>query len=319
MDLKKLEYFLTIVKKQSFTAAAYDCALSQPALSQHMKTLERELQVKLFVRQGRGFALTGAGRLLARAAPDLLLQMQELTQQLRQADQGAELMQVGILTYLRDPHLDTLIAQILARQQLKCALHRLSHEGIYHGLSLGRLDFAVSDQRRIFDQLSYVNHKIKSVPWQIECSCSLFPGRNKIEADQLPGELPCAVVCESEHYQAERAFLRDKLLIGEAVFTDSAGRTRILARRGRAVRPVLELGQTGEEEEKKAEEAKKEAEAEEKEEGKESEKEKDRLHTLTLTRGGRPICSRLCLFAKKPLPPALQAVLPGLLQALRAL
>lgn len=64
MTLRQLESFLAISRAGSFRRAAERLALSQPALSQQIKEVERELEVPLFDRLGRRVQLTEAGRLL---------------------------------------------------------------------------------------------------------------------------------------------------------------------------------------------------------------------------------------------------------------
>lgn len=64
MDLGQLKYFIKIVEHKSFTKAAQDCSVSQPALSQQIAKLEKELGQPLFERQGRTIQVTSAGNLL---------------------------------------------------------------------------------------------------------------------------------------------------------------------------------------------------------------------------------------------------------------
>jgi DNA-binding transcriptional LysR family regulator len=62
--LRQFEVFLAVAKAGSFRAAAEVMHLSQPALSQHVAEMERELGTRLFDRLGRKVALTEAGRVL---------------------------------------------------------------------------------------------------------------------------------------------------------------------------------------------------------------------------------------------------------------
>src|SRR6266852_5892757 len=62
--LRQFEVFLAVAKAASFRAAAETMHLSQPALSQHVAEMERELGARLFDRLGRKVALTEAGRIL---------------------------------------------------------------------------------------------------------------------------------------------------------------------------------------------------------------------------------------------------------------
>jgi DNA-binding transcriptional LysR family regulator len=71
VNLRQLEYFVAIVEEGSFTRAAERLLVSQPSLSQQIRTLERELGGLLLERLPRGVRLTAAGQSLlpeARAA-----------------------------------------------------------------------------------------------------------------------------------------------------------------------------------------------------------------------------------------------------------
>lgn len=61
MDLRQAAYVVAVVDEGSFTAAAASVPVSQPALSQAIATLERELGTELFHRLGRRVQLTAAG------------------------------------------------------------------------------------------------------------------------------------------------------------------------------------------------------------------------------------------------------------------
>lgn len=61
MDLRQAAYVVAVVDVGSFTAAAASIPVSQPALSQSIATLERELGTALFHRIGRRVQLTAAG------------------------------------------------------------------------------------------------------------------------------------------------------------------------------------------------------------------------------------------------------------------
>lgn len=72
MDLKQLEYFVTIVNEGNISAAAKRLHMSQPPLSNHMKLLEQEIGCVLFERGSRHIKLNEAGRLLYNKAVILL-------------------------------------------------------------------------------------------------------------------------------------------------------------------------------------------------------------------------------------------------------
>jgi len=64
MNLKQLEYFVQVAQLGSFSRAAAVLAVAQPALSRQVRGLETELRQQLFLRNGRGVALTDAGKRL---------------------------------------------------------------------------------------------------------------------------------------------------------------------------------------------------------------------------------------------------------------
>jgi DNA-binding transcriptional LysR family regulator len=65
LTLRQLEMFCTTAQLGSFTQAAEALDVGQPAVSQHVATLERLLGTDLFIRAGRGVRLTEAGQLVA--------------------------------------------------------------------------------------------------------------------------------------------------------------------------------------------------------------------------------------------------------------
>ncbi len=64
MNLKQLEYFVQVAELGSFSRAAVVLDIAQPALSRQVRSLETELNQQLFLRNGRGVALTEAGKRL---------------------------------------------------------------------------------------------------------------------------------------------------------------------------------------------------------------------------------------------------------------
>jgi len=64
LNFKQLEAFLWVAELQSFTKAARQLYMSQPAVSFQIKALEEDLQVALFQRGDKKVNLTEAGRLL---------------------------------------------------------------------------------------------------------------------------------------------------------------------------------------------------------------------------------------------------------------
>ena len=62
MNLRQLQYFLTIADEGSFSRAAEKLLVAQPSLSQQIKSLEQELGGPLLERLPKGLRLTAAGK-----------------------------------------------------------------------------------------------------------------------------------------------------------------------------------------------------------------------------------------------------------------
>lgn len=95
LDLRRLRVFAAVAEGGSFTAAATALFLTQPAVSQQMAILEREVGVPLLVRVPRGIQLTDAGRLLAERAARLLAEAGEIEDELRRFGQGPREVALG--------------------------------------------------------------------------------------------------------------------------------------------------------------------------------------------------------------------------------
>ena len=88
MELRQLESFLAVADELHFGRAAERIHLSQPALSQQIKRLERELGVELFARTQRSVALTAAGATLLEPAARILGDTADLASIARRAADG---------------------------------------------------------------------------------------------------------------------------------------------------------------------------------------------------------------------------------------
>ena len=145
MDLKQLEYFVSVAELGSFTRAAIEVGIAQPALSRQVRLLEVELRQNLLIRNGRGAVPTEAGKLLLEHGRGILHQVALAREELSAA-RGALTGRVSIGL---PPSLSRLITVPLThafRAALPHAQLSLT-EGfsvlMYDGLRVGSLDMAV--------------------------------------------------------------------------------------------------------------------------------------------------------------------------------
>src|SRR4051812_30209238 len=72
VTLAQLQSFVLVARHGSVKAAAAELEVTEPAVSVAVAALRRELGDELFVRDGRGIALTAGGRRLAALAEEIL-------------------------------------------------------------------------------------------------------------------------------------------------------------------------------------------------------------------------------------------------------
>ena len=75
---QRIRVFHAVANRLSYSKAAQELGISQPAVSFHIKGLEDELGVSLFERVGKQIFLTSAGRLLAEDTSRMVLLEEEV-------------------------------------------------------------------------------------------------------------------------------------------------------------------------------------------------------------------------------------------------
>lgn len=86
VDLFYLKTFVAVTKTRSFRVAAERNFVSQPAVSQHIRVLEKKLGAALFERRGKNVALTRAGETFLPYAENILKQYEEAQTRVRELD-----------------------------------------------------------------------------------------------------------------------------------------------------------------------------------------------------------------------------------------
>jgi DNA-binding transcriptional LysR family regulator len=120
MDVREIGYVVAVADAGGFTAAARELFVSQPALSQAVRKVERELGVDLFVRAGRDVRLTAAGEAFVDRARPLLRDVDGL--------RGA----VDAVAGLRAGHLDLVCLPTLSVEPMVdlVGAFRVAHPGV---------------------------------------------------------------------------------------------------------------------------------------------------------------------------------------------
>ena len=110
MELRQIRFFVAVAEDRHFGRAAERMYIAQPALSQHVRRLERELGVELFDRSGRQVRLTPAGEAFLAVAQRMLRQAEEGTDAARRAEAGETgSIAVGVNMSVAAPVLSVLL------------------------------------------------------------------------------------------------------------------------------------------------------------------------------------------------------------------
>jgi DNA-binding transcriptional LysR family regulator len=105
MDLGQLEAFLQVAEQRSFSRAADALRLTQPSVTARIQALERDLREPLFLRNGRGVALTEVGAAFLPHARRVLKALQDG----RDAVVALNRLELGILRLGAAPTISTYV------------------------------------------------------------------------------------------------------------------------------------------------------------------------------------------------------------------
>lgn len=145
MDFKKLKYFLAIARAGSFSHAAVEINIAQPALSRQIRDLELELGADLFRRNGRGVKLTPAGEILLTYANSTIeggLRVQREIRALEGMRQGS--LTLGVLPSLSSAILQPLVVQLHERHPgIRLSVKEAMSGTMLDFLQNGKVDIAI--------------------------------------------------------------------------------------------------------------------------------------------------------------------------------
>jgi DNA-binding transcriptional LysR family regulator len=142
----RLRAFAAFARRRSFSGAAAELGISQPAVSKHIADLERALALTLVARGRRDGTLTSAGEFVANhvlRAESLLVQATRGAAELRNADSGSLAMTASWLTGTY------LLPEVVAE-------FKQSHPGVRISLELGTARDAVEWVRSHRAELGFI-------------------------------------------------------------------------------------------------------------------------------------------------------------------
>jgi len=145
MDLRQVRYFLETARQGSFTRAAAQLRIAQPAISMAIKRLEEELELTLFNRQDKRVTLTAEGEAFREHAVRLLADVTAAEQEmadLRGLEKGQ--VRIGIPPMLSSYFFPRIIRDFARRYpRLQLSVYGDGAGRIQQMLGQGELDMGV--------------------------------------------------------------------------------------------------------------------------------------------------------------------------------
>ena len=148
MELRQLRYFIAVARRRHFTAAAEALHVAQPALSQQIRQLERELGIELLDRTGRRVRPTAAGEAFLVRAERVLAEVASAQAEMAEfAGLVRGRVVVGALPSLAEHQLPALVAGFHARHPgLELVLREENTAELLALVAAGEVDLALVHQ-----------------------------------------------------------------------------------------------------------------------------------------------------------------------------
>lgn len=137
MTLAQLQSFVLVARHGSVKGAAAELGVTEPAVSVAVSALRKELGDELFVRDGRGIALTPGGHRLAVLASEILGLAEQARRSVQESPDGVRVMQVAVTNVVaeyvgplidaftsRDPAIDVQIESVPGASMADLLDHR---------------------------------------------------------------------------------------------------------------------------------------------------------------------------------------------------
>jgi LysR family hydrogen peroxide-inducible transcriptional activator len=157
MQLRNIEYVLSIAETKSFSKSAKSLHISQPALSQAIQKLEEELGAHLFLRRSNETLLTRAGELFVEDARKILMlseQIKKKMEDIHNVRQGHIVL--GISQYNGQLYFSNILLEF-KKEYPNIGLEIVEDfsSALEQKLLTGKLDCAIFTAPTISDELSF--------------------------------------------------------------------------------------------------------------------------------------------------------------------
>lgn len=242
--LKRLKYFQSVVRLNSFSAAAEENYISQSAISQQIQALERELGFALLERKNRSFTLTPAGEYFYRKSLILTADYEQMcSEAARRAKGGRASLKLGYLRSYTGSEFHRALALFSEKHpDVDVSVEYGNHEELYAMLRSGQADLIFNDQRRAFSG-EYVNLVLAACRSFIEISARSPLAQTAKIAPQELKNTPCILVASKAQRETEREYFRTDIgFPGEFLYAENLEEARLMVIGRKGFLPVADCG-----------------------------------------------------------------------------
>ncbi|MBC1564799.1 LysR family transcriptional regulator [Listeria booriae] len=197
MELRVLNYFLTVAREKTISRAAEVLHLSQPTLSKQLKEFEETLGVTLFIRGSRFITLTEEGIYLANKGKEILSLVESTTANILSDSTISGQIAIGAGETRAFEFIGQLLRDLrIEHPDIHFQLHSGNADDVLEKIDHGLLDFGlvidpVEKQKYDYLQLPLVDH------WGILVHTSHPLAKNKSITPTDIGGIPLLVSSQS--------------------------------------------------------------------------------------------------------------------------
>jgi len=145
VELRQIEYFIEVAKREHVTEASHHLHIAQSAISRQIVNLESELGVSLFIREGRSVKLTPIGKIFMEHMQHAMLGIEKAKREIEEfLDPERGTVSVGFPSSLAPFTLPNVISEFRERHpHVKFHLRQGSYRHLIDSVIKGEIDLAL--------------------------------------------------------------------------------------------------------------------------------------------------------------------------------
>ncbi len=187
MELRQIQYFIEVAKKEHMTEAAHNLHIAQSAISRQIVNLEAELGVDLFIREGRNVRLTPIGKVFLEHVQVAMQGIEKAKKEIEEfLDPERGTIRIGFPSSLAAYTLPMIISEFRERYpEIKFELRQGAYRHLIDSVIKGEIDIALlgpvpKEEKLIKGKILFVEEIVALLP-----TSHPFANNSSLPLDQL--------------------------------------------------------------------------------------------------------------------------------------